>query len=55
MLKTIIDRIRAMVGENASLEQVQASMPTRAFDDKYGGGFINNETSVKMLYQNMKP
>ena len=53
MLKTIIDPIRAMVGENASLEQIQAGMPTRAFDEKYGGGFINNETFVKMLYQNM--
>ena len=53
MLKTIIDHTRAMVGENASLQQVQASMPTRAFDEKYGGGFINNETFVKMLYQNM--
>jgi len=53
MLKIIIDRIRAMVGDDASLEQVQASMPTRVFDEKYGGGFINNETFVKMLYQNM--
>jgi len=53
MLKTIIDRIRAMVRENASLQQVQAGMPTRAFDEKYGGGFFNNETFVKMLYQNM--
>jgi len=55
MLKTIIDRIRAMVGENASLEQIQASALTRAFDEKYGGGFINNETFVKMVYQNMAP
>ena len=53
MLKTIIDRIRATARENASLEQIQAGMPTRAFDEKYGGGFINNETFVKMLYQNM--
>ena len=53
MLKTIIDRIRAMVRENASLQQVQAGTPTRAFDEKYGGGFFNNETFVKMLYQNM--
>ena len=55
MLKTIIDHIRAMVGENASLQQVQAGTPTRAFDEKYGGGFFNNETFVKMLYQNMSP
>ena len=27
----------------------------KAFDEKYGGGFINNETFVKMLYQNMTP
>ena len=53
MLKTIIEHIRTKVGESASLEQVQASMPTRTFDEKYGGGFINNETFVKMLYQNM--
>ena len=53
MLKTVIDRIRAMVEENASLEQVQASMPTRTFDERYGGGFINNEAFVKMVYRNM--
>jgi hypothetical protein len=44
-----------MVEDDASLEQIQASMPTRAFDEKYGGGFINNETFVKMLYRNMSP
>ena len=55
MLKTIIDRIRTMLRENVSLQQVQASMPTKAFDEKYGGGFINNETFVKMIYKNMEP
>jgi glyoxylase-like metal-dependent hydrolase (beta-lactamase superfamily II) len=49
MLKIIIDRIRAMVEDDASLEQIQASMPTRAFDEKYGGGFINNETFVNTV------
>jgi len=55
MLKIIIDRIRTMVEDDASLEQIQASMPTRAFDERYGGGFISNETFVKMLYRNMSP
>ena len=53
MLKTIIDSIRDRVSDNASLQQVQASMPTKEFDEKYGGGFINNEAFVKMLYLDM--
>jgi len=53
VLKTIIDSIRHQVSDNASLQQVQASMPTKEFDEKYGGGSINNEAFVKMLYLDM--
>ena len=53
MIRTISDRIRRMLGEQASLEQVQASMPGKEYDAEYGGGMLNNETFVKMLYEDM--
>ena len=55
MLQTISGRIRRLVSEKASLQQVQASMPVKEYDEKYGGGFINNEAFVKMLYQDIRP
>ena len=55
MLLTISGRIRKRISENASLQQVQTSMPSKDFDEKYGGGFISNEAFVKMVYQDMKP
>ncbi|MGB5716468.1 MAG: MBL fold metallo-hydrolase [Gammaproteobacteria bacterium] len=53
MIWTISDRIRRMLGEQASLEQVQASMPCKEYDAEYGGGMLNNEAFVKMLYEDM--
>jgi len=36
MLQTVRDRIAALVGDGASLEEVNAAAPTRGFDDVYG-------------------
>lgn len=36
MIKTIRDRIRGMLDEGMSLEEIQAAGPTREFDSKYG-------------------
>jgi hypothetical protein len=35
----------------ATLEDIQASCPTAQFDERYGGGFIDSESFVKMLYE----
>ncbi|MDH3980181.1 MAG: MBL fold metallo-hydrolase [Gammaproteobacteria bacterium] len=53
MLKTVRNRIAAKIKGKATLEDVQASRPTAEFDERYGGGFINSETFVKMLYEDM--
>jgi len=53
MLKTIIGRIKARLGKNVSLAQVQADRPTADFDETYGAGFIKSEKFVEMLYQDL--
>lgn len=53
MLGTISNRIRRMIDEQASLEQILAAEPTRDFDERYGNGFIGNTAFVKMLHADM--
>ena len=53
MLTTVTGRIKVLLSQNASLEQVEADMPTAKFDEVYGGGLINSEKFVKMLYQDL--
>jgi len=53
MLKTISSTLRKMIAAQSTLEQIQATEPTRDFDGKYGDGFIKNTAFVKMLYKDM--
>ncbi len=53
MLKTVRNRIAAKIRGKAPLEDIQTSRPTAGFDARYGGGFINSESFVKMLYENL--
>jgi glyoxylase-like metal-dependent hydrolase (beta-lactamase superfamily II) len=53
MLGTISSRIRKMIAEQSTLEQILAAGPTKDFDDRYGNGFITNTTFVEMLYADM--
>ena len=53
MLKDISNRIRKLIDEQATLEEVLATEPTKDFDAQYGNGFIKNNVFVKMLYTDM--
>ena len=53
MLGTVSSRIRKMIAEQSSLEQILAAGPTKDFDDRYGNGFIKNAAFVEMLYADM--
>jgi cyclase len=53
MLRTISSRIRTMIAERSSLDQILAAEPTKDFDEAYGNGVIKNATFVEMLYKDM--
>ena len=50
---TISSRMRKMIAEQSSLEQILAAEPTKDFDDEYGNGAIKNAAFVEMLYKDM--
>jgi glyoxylase-like metal-dependent hydrolase (beta-lactamase superfamily II) len=53
MLKTISSRMRKLIAEQATLEQIQAAEPTKDYDENYGNGFIKNTAFVEMLYKDI--
>lgn len=53
MLRTVRDRVAAMVRQGASLEEVVAAAPSAEFDDEWGGGWIGPERFVETLYRDL--
>ena len=53
MLGTISSRMRKMIAEQSSLEQILAAEPTKDVDDEYGNGAIKNAAFVEMLHKDM--
>ena len=53
MLKTVSSRMRKMIAEQLTLEQILAAEPTKDFDKQYGNGSIKNTAFVEMLYADM--
>jgi glyoxylase-like metal-dependent hydrolase (beta-lactamase superfamily II) len=51
MLAAIRDRVAALKGEGKSLDEILAAKPTAAYDDKWGGFFINGEFFTKLVYK----
>lgn len=54
MLVQIRDKTAALIKAGKSLEEALAAKPTADLDEKWGGGFINPETIVKLLYSSLK-
>ena len=54
MLEAISGRIRTMVGEGKTLEQVIAAKPTADFDAVWGKGFLPPAKFTEMIYKNIK-
>lgn len=53
MLATVAGRIDAAIAEGKSLDEVLAGAPTADFDARWGGGFIDPPTWVRMLYADL--
>src|SRR5260370_20092411 len=51
ILAAIRDRVAALKGEGKSLDEILAAKPTAAYDDKWGGFFINGEFFTKLVYK----
>lgn len=46
-------RVRTLVDEGKSLDEVLAARPTEAFDDAYGQGSMSAERFVRILYEDL--
>jgi glyoxylase-like metal-dependent hydrolase (beta-lactamase superfamily II) len=53
MVKTVRDRVAALVARRRTLSQVVAAKPTAEFDAKWGGGFLKPEVFVTILYNDL--
>ena len=53
MLVTARDRVRALVREGKSADQVVAAKPTADLDATWGGGFMTPERFVRILYADL--
>lgn len=53
MLVTARDRIRPLIGEGRTLEQIVAARPLADFDGTWGAGFINPATFLRLIHISM--
>lgn len=53
MLKTVAGRMRQMIEEGRSLEEIIAAKPTAEFDAKWGNGFIKPDQWVELVHGTM--
>lgn len=55
MLRTAIDRVRALVDEGKSLEEVQAARPMADHDATWGSGFVQPDDFLAFVYRSLEP
>jgi glyoxylase-like metal-dependent hydrolase (beta-lactamase superfamily II) len=55
MLATIRDNVSRLMQEGKSLEEVVAAKPTRAFDEKWGVGFLPPDQFARLVYMDLSP
>ncbi len=53
MLQTVHDTVAPMVRRGKSLEEIRAAKPLAPLVDEWGGGFINAEQFLGLVYQGM--
>lgn len=53
MLASVVAAVEPLVAEGKSLEEVRAAKPSAAFDEAWGGGFIDAPTFVETVYQSL--
>jgi glyoxylase-like metal-dependent hydrolase (beta-lactamase superfamily II) len=53
MLAAVRDRVRELVAQDKSREEVIASKPTKEFDEKWGRSWLTPDTWVGLVYDGM--
>ncbi len=53
MLDDVANQISALLAEGKDLAAIQAAAPTASYDGDWGGGFINPDTWVKMIVEDL--
>lgn len=53
MLARVRDVVRAEIQRGRTLEQIKAATPTKAFDDKWGRGFIQGPVFIESVYRSL--
>lgn len=54
MLVGVRDRVQPMVKAGKTLDEVKAAQPTKAFDEKWGQGFMKADVFLGIVYQSLK-
>lgn len=55
MLAEIQQAISKLMAKGMSLDEVVAAKPTKAFDEKWGKGFLSPDTFVGLIYMDLSP
>jgi cyclase len=55
MLTTIRDNVSRLMQEGNTMDKVIATKPTRAFDEKWGKGFLPPDQFAKLVYMDLSP
>lgn len=55
MLTTIRNNVRRLMHQGHTLEEVIAAKPTRAFDSKWGQGFLPPDQFARLVYMDLSP
>jgi glyoxylase-like metal-dependent hydrolase (beta-lactamase superfamily II) len=55
MLTAIRDNVSRLMKEGKTLEEVVAAKPTRAYDEKWGGGFLPPDQFASLVYMDLSP
>ncbi len=53
MLMTVRDRVKKAIAEGKTLEEIKAANLTSEYDEAWGGGFINPERFVDIVYTSL--
>ncbi|QJR13751.1 MBL fold metallo-hydrolase [Usitatibacter palustris] len=55
MVANVTAKVKKLIGEGKTSEQVVAAKPSAEYDEKWGKGFIKPDKFAEMLYANLKP
>jgi len=55
MLTAVRDNVSRLLQDGHTMEEVVAAKPTRAFDEKWGKGFLPPDQFAKLVYMDLSP